>query len=208
MKKTVIMPIIMSLAAMLIHTAPSQEAIHSAIAGIHTKTFAVDNFYQKRLNTTEWDGLVAKIYDLVKGHYEVVQKSKTGLFGSLSKSRSSTVKRSQSLIKDYEKIKAANDTMVNTIKIAYAELSGAQGQKDPELIEQFSKKFESINKSMETLIQELEKEQSTLKNTIKNESSEDKKELLESQEQIVSVLHRLSLTLAITANKARKDLTK
>ncbi len=208
MKTTLIIPIITLFVATLTQTAPSQEAVHSAIAGIHTKTFAVDNFYQKRLNTTEWNELVAKIYDLVKEHYDTVQKSKKGLFGSLSKSRSSTAKRSQSLIKDYDKIKAANDELVNTIKVAYAELSGAQSQKDPEIMALFDKKFTTINEHMETLLQELEKEGVTLKNKIKNESSKDKKELLESQEQVVSVLHRLSLTLATTALKARRDLKK
>lgn len=194
--------------AMLTHTIPSQEKIHTSIAGLHTKTFAVDNFYQQRLNTTEWNDLITKTYDLVKEHADNVQKSRRGLFGGLSKSRSSTVKQSKLLMQDYQKIRTANDELVNTIKIAYGQLSGTKSQKDPELIEQFSKKFATISTNMEQLFQELEAENSALKDKIQNETVEDKKKLLEEQKQVVSVLHRLALTLVTTAEKAQKDLTK
>lgn len=195
-------------ATTLMLAIPTSEKIHSGIAGLHTKTFAVDNFYEQRLNTTEWNNLIIKTYDLVKEHADNVEKSRRGLFGALSKSRSSTVKQSKFLMQDYEKIKRANDELVNTLKIAYGELSGSKSKKDPELIEQFSKKFAKINSTMEELRKELAVEGESLKNKIKSETSKDKKELLEEQEQIVSILHRLALTLAITAQKAQKDLMK
>ena len=111
-------------------------------------------------------------------------------------------------MKHFNKIKKSSDELVTAIQAAYIELFESGEPKNARIMERFSKKFDAIYTTMNELTKELKAEMDDLKNIIKAEDSDLKIELLKEQEQVVTVLHRLSLTIALTARKAQNDLKK
>jgi murein DD-endopeptidase MepM/ murein hydrolase activator NlpD len=186
-----------------------QIKLERTITGIHTKLFAADNLYKDPLDGRQWNEVLVATRDFIEKRVDAVRElHNTNVKKIFSQFRSSTMLYNKELTKFYKKIKTASDELVKTIKTAYAELFESGEPKDQKLMEKFSKKFDAINKDMEALTTELKDEMSIFKDKIKNETSDDKKEMFKEQERVLTVLHRLSLTLALTAKKAQNDLKK
>ena len=193
----------------LIYTAPSQGVLERTITGAHTKTFSVENLFKNPLDAREWNDVIAATGEFVKEHHDSVKNQRDkGITSSLTSMRSSTVNRNKLLMQSYDAIKAASDELVKTIKAAYNEIFRSATTNEAVLVEKFSKKFGSIYKRMAKLTQELENERDDLKDAIINENGDTKKKMLKEQKQVVTVLHRLALTLELTAKKAGNDLRK
>ncbi len=189
--------------------APSQHILERTITGIHTKLFGADNLYKDYLEAREWDDVIASTHDFVKEHHDTVaQLHNKNLKRRIMQARSSTMIRNKELMKHFNKIKKSSDELVTAIQAAYIELFESGEPKNARIMERFSKKFDAIYTSMNELTKELKTELDDLKNIIKAEDSDLKIEMLKEQEQVVAVLHRLSLTVALTARKAQNDLKK
>jgi len=105
----------------------------------------------------------------------------------------------RSLMRSYKKIKQASDKLVHEIDMAYRLLFKSESTRSASnamLVEKFSAKFETIEKNMKELKIKLKKQ------------LDDKTFLIHGQEKVVTVLHRLALSLELTARKARNDLKK
>lgn len=201
------------IAPLIIHfstfTAPSQHVLERTITGIHTKLFGVDNLYKDPLKAREWHDVIASTEAFVQEHHDkVAQLHNKSLKRKLFQGRSSTMIRNKELMKQFNAIKKSNDELVVAIQAAYLELFESGEPKNTRILATFNKKFDAIYTTMDTLTNELKTELDDLKNRLKTEDSDLKKEMLKEQEQVLTVLHRLSLTTALTARKAQKDLTK
>lgn len=193
----------------IICAVPSQKDLERTITGIHTKLFSSDNLYKNYIEAQEWDDVIASTQEFVKErHDNVAQLHNKNLKKRLLQARSSTMIRNKELMKHFNKIKKSSDELVTAIQAAYIELFESDEPKNARIVERFNKKFDAIYTSMNELTKELKTEMDDLKNIIKAEDSDLKKEMLKEQEQVVTVLHRLSLTIALTARKAQNDLKK
>ncbi len=107
--------------------------------------------------------------------------------------------QNRSLMRSYKKIKQANDQLVHEIDMAYKLLFRSESTRNVSnkaLVEKFSSKFGVIERNMKELKIKLKKQ------------LDDKKFSLHGQEKVATVLHRLALTLELTAKKASNDLKK
>jgi hypothetical protein len=196
-------------ASTLICVAPSQHVLERTITGIHTKLFGADNLYKTYLEAQEWDDVIASTEEFVKEHHDnVAQLHNKSLKRRVMQARSSTMIRNKELTRHFNAIKKSSEELVTSSQAAYIELFESGEPKNARIVERFNKKFDAIYTKMNELTKELKAEMDDLKNIIKAEDSDTKKAMLKEQEQVVTVLHRLSLTVALTARKAQNDLKK
>lgn len=158
---------------------PSQKELEKTMTGIHNKTFSKSNLYSEQLDAREWNDVLALTHDFVKEH----------------------AFHNKSLMRSYKKIKQASDDLTSEIRIAYSTLfrtkvNRGEHHDSQKLIKRFSTKFESIENEMSTL-------QTKLKAQMDN-----KKLLLHGQDKVATVLHRLAMSVKLSALKARNDLAK
>ncbi len=195
---------------MLIHSATSQKTLERTITGIHTKLFAVDNLFNSYLKAQEWNAVMEETYNFVKEHHDSVENQRDkSIKSSLLSIRSSTVSRNKMIMQNYELIESASNELVETIHEAYVQVTlPRQIPMTKQEMDKFSKKFASLEKRMNTVDNNIKNELSAVQKAIKKETSPTKKSILKEQEGVFMVLHRIALTLELTAKKAGNDLRK